>query len=321
MVMQLCTVRGSTSLLFLLAFSAGPLGACGEGRDPYVVRIDLRQTIRALGSDDLDAASEAESRLLALDEAALPALDAGLRDEPEAVRVGAIETLASMHGDEVARLLVRALQDPAEEVRTDAAMALRLHRGLAVEQALVRALGDSSQAVRQRAALACGASCRTPASVSPLLACALGDEAQAVGWAATTSLGSLRASGDEALAAAVDAAVRTAAPAQLRQDEAERRVRAAILLAMIGDGQGAPVLESLAEERADPRLRLRVLHALGEVGGPGAVAPLRGALTEPGVAVYAHDALRRAAGRGVPGAQAALAGYAGPQSPVPLPPP
>jgi hypothetical protein len=66
---------------------------------------------------------------------------------------------------------------------------------------------------------------------------------------------------------------------------------------------------------------LKAIHALGLVGGPSAVPLLRGLLGEPGTAVYAHDALRRAAGRGVAGADAALAGYAGPQAPAGLPPP
>jgi hypothetical protein len=82
-----------------------------------------------------------------------------------------------------------------------------------------------------------------------------------------------------------------------------------------------PVLEASVAERDDTRLRVKAIYALGLVGGPNSIPVLRGLLGEPGIAVYAHDALRRAAQGGVGGADAALAGYTGQQSPVPLPPP
>jgi HEAT repeat protein len=108
---------------------------------------------------------------------------------------------------------------------------------------------------------------------------------------------------------------------RLGGSDAVERARAAILLAAIGDARGAPVLEAAVVKTGDARLRLKAIYALGQAGGPSAVLILQGVLGEPGVAAYAYDALRRAAGRGVAGAEAALAGYEGPRPPGPLPPP
>jgi HEAT repeat protein len=307
-------------ILFFLALVCGLLGACTDEHDSAVVQLDLRDSVRALGSDDLQVASTAESRLVAIGPPALPVLAAALRQEPEAVRVGVIDVLVEMEGEEVSALLVGALGDPAEAVRADAAMALRMHRGPAVEEALVRALEDPSETVRQRAAIACASSCRSADSATALVPRALDDPAAPVGWTAVSSLGRLQAGEDQALTRAIATAVEAAAPARLDRPDAGQRARAAVLLASIGDMRAVPVLEALLVER-DTRLRVKAIHALGQVGGPNSIAVLRGLLAEPGIAVYAHDALRRAAGRGVAGADAALAGYTGQQSPVPLPPP
>jgi HEAT repeat protein len=98
-------------------------------------------------------------------------------------------------------------------------------------------------------------------------------------------------------------------------------VPAAILLAEVGDTRGAPTLEAVVDEGGDTRMRLKVVYALGQVGGPSAIPRLQGLLGDPGMAGYAYDAIRRAAVRGVAGAQAALAAYDGPRPLAPLPPP
>jgi HEAT repeat protein len=226
-----------------------------------------------------------------------------------------------MGGEAVAPLLVGALDDPAEQVRADAAMALRMHGGSAVEQALVRALEDPSELVRQRAVVGCGSACRSVESVQALVRHALDDPAAPVGWVAVKRLEQLRAGGDPAVTGSVDAAVVASAPLRLDRPDTGQRVRAAVLLATAGDARAMPVLQASAVEHGDTRLRLQAIYALGVAGGSDAVPVLQTLVTEPAVAVYAHDALRRAAGRGVTGAAAALAGYDGPQSPVPLPPP
>jgi len=305
---------------FFLALASALVGACTEDRDVSVVRLDLGESIRALGSDDLEVASAAGNKLAAIGAPALPALSAALRQGPETVRIGIIEVLEEMGGEDIMPLLVGALDDPAEQVRADAAMALRTHGGPAVEQALVRALDDPSATVRQRAVVGCRSACRSVESVQALVRHALDDPAAPVGWAAVKRLEQLRAGGDQAVAGSVDAAVVASAPLGLDRPDAGQRVRAAVLLATAGDARAMPVLQAAAEQ-GDTRLRLQAIYALGVVGGAEAIPVLQTVRAEPAVAVYAHDALRRAAGRGVAGADAALAGYDGPQSPVPLPPP
>ena len=305
---------------FFLAVALGALVACGGERKEGVVELDLGGTIRDLGSDDLEVSSRAQSRLAAVGSPALPALAAALRQEPEPVRLGAIEVLAEMDGDEASRTLVGALSDPAVQVRADAAFALRSRRGAEVDRALVQALDDPAAPVRQRAAVACGAACRSGDAIRVLVARALDDPEASVASSASTSLARLRAA-DEALARAVDAAVLAAAPARLAGADAGRRAPAAILLAEIGDARGAPTLEALVNEGGDTRMRLKVVYALGQVGGPSAVPLLRGLLGDSAMAAYAYDAIRRAAARGVAGAEAALAGYDGPRPLAPLPPP
>jgi HEAT repeat protein len=297
------------------------LGGCHEERKGSVVRLDLGETIRALGSDDLQVATAAESRLAAIGLPALPALDAALRHEPEPVRLGVIDVLADIEGEGVSALLIEALRDPSAEVRADAAMALRAHPEPAVDQALGRALEDGDAAVRQRAAIACSSSCRSPESVRALVQHALEDPASAVAAKAEASLATLYARDDHTLAQTVKTAVEAVAPAQLATTDAERRARAALVLGSVGDVRAIPVLEQVAAEPGEPRQRLKAIYALGQIGDASVVAVLQARLAQPETAVYAHDALRRAATRNVPGAGEAIAGYTGPQSPVPLRPP
>ena len=71
----------------------------------------------------------------------------------------------------------------------------------------------------------------------------------------------------------------------------------------------------------DQRLRLHAVHALGDIGDTGAVAPLISFLDTPGLGAYGYDALRRMAARSVAGAQAACDRYTGPRPQGPISPP
>jgi len=307
--------------LVALGLVLGSLGGCHEDQSPYLLEIDLGGSLHDLASDDLDVSSRAASRLEAIGAPVLPALAAALQREPNEVRVGVVEVLSEMGDEGVTPLLADAVGDPDAEVRADAAFALRAHPGPVAEQALLRALDDPDPTVRRSAATACGAACRSADTVRALVGCALDESASPVGSAAVVALSRLRTMGDPALEATVDAAVSAAAPARLAGTDLEPRAHAAVLLAVMGDERAAPVLEAAVAELHDPRERLRAIYGLGFVAGPSAVPMLRGLLAEPSMAAYAADALRRAAERGVAGADAALVGYTGPRSPAPLPPP
>ena len=311
----------SRVILLFLTLAFGLLGGCGEKQESAVVQLDLAATIRDLGSDDLDVSSPAEDRLTAIGDPAVPSLAAALRQEPEAVRIGVIEVLDRIGGEAVVPPLVGAVADQSAQVRADAVFALRAHDGACVEEAVLRGLRDQNERVRQYAAKACGVVCRSPDAVRALAGRAVEDAASEVGWSAVVALYLLRANQNEsALAGIVDAAVSDSAPAHLGDRHATVRLNAAMALALVGDERAAPVLEAAIVTLRDPRERLRAIYGLGLVGGPSAVPVLHGLLGEPAVAPYAYDALRRAAGRGVVGADAALATYAGPVPPS-LPPP
>jgi HEAT repeat protein len=306
--------------LVALGLTSGSLGGCHEDRSPYLLEVDLGGSLHDLASDDLDVSSRAASRLEALGAPVLPVLAVALRREPKGVRLGVVEVLGEMRDEGVTPLLAGAVADPDAEVRADAAFALRSHPGAVAEQALLRGLGDADPTVRRSAATACGAACRSAAAVRALVGCALDDSVSPVGWAAVVALGRLRTTDAPALEATVDAAVSAEAPARLARADVESRARAAVLLAVVSDERAAPVLEAAVTELHDPRERLRAIYGLGFVAGPGAIPVLRGLLAEPGISAYARDALRRAAERGVTGADAALAGYGRPLPPLPPPP-
>jgi HEAT repeat protein len=314
------SVPGTYVALVVLGLTLGSLGGCREEGNPYLLEIDLSGSLHDLASDDLDVSSRAASRLEAIGAPVLPALAVALQREPKEVRLGVVEVLSEMGDEGVTPLLAGAVADPDAEVRVDAAFALRAHPGAVAEQALLRALGDPDPTVRRNAATACGAACRSAAAARALVGCALDDSASSVGWAAVVALDRLRTTGAPALEATVDAAVSAGAPAHLGRTDVEPRVRAAVLLAVMGDGRAAPVLEAAVTGLHDPRERLRAIYGLGFVAGPGGVPVLRGLLAEPGISAYARDALRRAAERGVTGADTALAGYDRPLPPLPPPP-
>lgn len=286
------------------------LWSCAGESDSYRVTFDVGPAIRALASDDLDIASPAEDRIVALGDAALPALHGALVRESEPVRLGIVEALARMPGDAVAELLLQTLRtDAAVPVRAEAAFALRGFAGAPVEAGLVAALRDPGVEVRARAATACGAACDAPASVALLTLLALDDPADRVWWAARRSLVRLRtgaASGPTA--PEVERRIRDQAPARLADADEARAVRAALLLADVGDPQGSARLEAVVAGAGDLATRQQAIVALGVVGGPNAVGVLGSLRDDPQLRGWAALGLGHAASRAVPGAADALAG-------------
>jgi len=289
-----------------LATAAIFVAACGRASAPYRVAVDVGPAIRALASDDLGEASAAEDRVLALGDDALPALARALRREDAATRVAVVEALAQVPGDASAPLLVHALRhDGSDEVRAEAAFALRDGKAEIVEPALVHALDDPSADVRRNAALACGAACRSTASIERVVRLALDDRAPAVWWAARGALRRLGGDRGATHAAAVASSVRAQAPDRLAGGVAGGAFRAALLLADVGDARGATVLLAAVADDGDAGMRQQAVTALGEVGDADAVQPLCAALRDPLLAPLAEGALARAAARGVAGPEAA----------------
>ena len=297
---------------------------------PYVVTVDLSADVTALGGGDQDGDDEraeaASRRLRALGMSARPALLAALEREAPPARVSIIELLADLAvaQDEPALAALERLAraDPAAEVRA-AALAALADVGNPRSSGIVEgALHDREATVRVAAAGACSTLCRSDTALAALAGMVVSEANVGHGLAARRVLTQLRDNPE--LAAKVAEQTRRTAIAVLASNDApatERAVRAALLLADLGDAQGEPALLAAATAPPSPPLRMHAVYALGRVGGAASVPALRALLGDPTLAPYACDALERLAQRGVAGAQSALDGYAGPRLAAPLPPP
>lgn len=286
----------------------GPAGA-GEppSESPYVIRLDLRADIRALGSDDPFVSEPAADHLAALGGIALPALAAALRAEPAAIRVGVVGVLLQIREEEATRLLIEAADDREPAVRADALLDLGLRRDDAGAAVVERHLNDPDGHARRSAALACNAVCASPGALARLVEMALRDR-EAV--SAQQSLRSIVAGADAVRAAAARTAIERQTLPVLAAAEGDPVVRAnaAITAAVDGRREAVPVLLDVALREPTPGLRPLAVLALGGISDPAANAALA-RLAESGDAGLRHDAcavLAQRRGRG-DGAAAAAA--------------
>src|SRR5262249_4389175 len=290
-----------------------------ESEHPYRVTIDLAPEIQALGSDDLFESDPAESKIVALGPAALPALRLALEREPPAVRAGVVGALAKLDTPETVPLLVAAARDPAEEVRSAAIDALGGLGAAPGREAVEAALDDPSARVRLAAARTCAALCSSPAALARLVEIALDDEAFPTTSWARASLRALLGRDAEARAAASRAALARLAAA----DSIEARGRAGLLLADLGDPAGSAALAEAGQRATTIQLRLYAIFTLGDVGDAASVPALAGLLGDPNpsVRVYAYDALGKLDARGTAAAGQARQAYRGeiPSSPLSRP--
>lgn len=299
--------RVATLLLLGSGCSAPPVEP-----DPYVVTIDLSDSIRNLGSDDLDVADAAADLISTVGVAALPALDRAVSVESAAIRARAVEVAASIGEEQAVPLLLRAATDAAPAVRAEALLGLGSiddERGRGRVQA---ALVDPSIDVRRAAAAACATLCRSPAAFEQLARLALEEETTARMLVPRQSL--RVALQGEGAAAARAAILSQAEPALSPTASARQRTRAALLLADAGDARASDLLAAALRSNVDAALLTQAAIGLGAAGDAAAVGVLReardGGIVSPAVACRS---LRDLAARGVAGAAAALAGC--PQSP------
>ena len=305
------------------AFIALCLCGCrSSDRDaPYEVVIDLEPEIAAVGSDDLFVSEPAREKLVALGASALPAFTAALAYQSPAVRVAIVETLGQIEAPEASALLIDAISnDSAPEVRHAALRSLPTSDTPAARQAVEASLVDPEPSVRLAAARACAWHCTTPAALARLVQNALEDAPKPNFLAARLALVTLlRQPTSQQLARRT--VVARARPAIADVADPIKQARAALLASDAGDASGREVLMREAARTDDPMARLQAIHALGIVGDTAAVQALAAQATDPTVALYTFDALRRLDGRGVEGAAAALRDYDGPVAPAELPPP
>lgn len=266
-----------------------PAGA-GEppSESPYVIRLDLRADIRALGSDDPFVSEPAADHLTALGSIALPALAAALRSEPPAIRVGVVGVLLQIREEEATRLLIEAADDREPAVRADALLDLGLRRDDAGAAVVERHLSDPDRHARRSAALACNAVCASPAALARLVEIALRDSEAA---SAQQSLRTIVAGADTTRAAAARAAIEQQTLPLLAAADGDPVVRAnaAITAAVAGRREAVPVLLDVARHEPKPGLRSPAVLALGGISDPAASAALA-RLAGSGDSGLRHDA-------------------------------
>lgn len=314
------------SLPFIF-FAAILLHLCGCGCRHYRVTIDATAWVYALGSDDLFESGPAEDKLVNLGPAAVPLLARALEREPAPVRVGVVGVLDRLKLPEGEPLLLRAAADDADEdARHAAVQALDGVKDAQRRQVVEAALHDASPQVRRAALALCAKLCLAPAAIDRVVQIAIDDQAPPTGAWALLSVAAILSEDPKTLRATYAAAAieEQARPLLVSGISLEERTRAALLLAALGDPAAAPVLVQAAREAKGQPYRLHVVYALGEVGNCDAVPVLTDLLRSSDVtmAAYSYDALRKLAGRGVPGATQALAAYKRPPPPgLPPPPP
>ncbi len=196
------TRGGWTELLVAVVLCAA---SCAEhtAPDPYVVTVDLRPSIQALGSDDLFASEPAAERLTAIGPVVLPALAAAMDSESAEVRAGIVGVLQDL-GWEGVPLLLRAARDDDLQVRREAVLALGFlgaEQGRSIGEA---ALEEESPAMLRAAIVACGSLCKSRDALKRLVELTIERPQMRV---AGQSLQAILASDDEERAAAARAAI------------------------------------------------------------------------------------------------------------------
>jgi len=287
LTMQRCLYLRAATRRLLLALPAILLaagrGAAAPAAD-YVLRLDLRADIRALGGDDPFISESSAERLVALGEPVLPILAAALAREDASTRAGVIDVLRQIPGREAAVLLRRAAHDPDPAVRADALMALGLRGESAGAGEVAAALADRDPRARRAAALACSSLCATPAALSRLVDLAVGDPD---GAAALASLETIVA--DERRRPAAIAAIEAGAlPLLVLGERADGdHLQAALTVALIGRAEAVPPLAAALAPGGPHGRAVRAALALGRIPDPAAVAALAQATDDPDSGVRA----------------------------------
>jgi HEAT repeat protein len=290
--------------------------------DPYALTIDLRGTIKALGSGDLSEREAALERVAAVGAEALPALRTALATEPPTVRLGAIEgiaRLATTDGDAVLR--EAATHDTDPEVRAEALAALGDSGDTQATGLVESALFDPNDAIRYAAIKACAPLCTSQQAADRLVELAIYDRPEANALWAHHALSRMMADPTPPRAEHARAAITAHALPLVGDAIGEQRARAALLGSDLGDPSATEVLADAVQHLDNTLLRLQGVYALGTAGGASQVPVLGRLLGAPSVSPYAYDALRRMAARGVTDAARVMEGYHGPHPNGPIPPP
>jgi HEAT repeat protein len=189
-----------------------------------------------------------------------------LRSDPDAsVRAAAGRALGRLGAREAVPDLIAALGDSSADVRVVAAAALWRLPDPAATTPLLERVKDADKAVREWSALALGVIGDKRAV--PELVKLLGDPERAVRLAAVRSLGRV---GDPEGIDPVVQYVRSG-----KRDAEEKEEAVAAVASMKGDARVPALLSLLEAAENDAAQQVRILSALGQVGGSQALPVLR----------------------------------------------
>ena len=252
-------------LLLLALCIARPVGAGEEPAPPYRVTLDLAEEIRELANEDPFERESAEELLGVLDERAIPALVMALERENAATRLGVVGVLESSEGSRATALLLeRALGDDSVDVRAAAIAALISRMDPEAAAVVPGALASGDPRLYRVAFEGCARHCTAPKQLDRIVDFSFTEPVRLFGAGPRGAL--FRAAASPTRRPAVVAAVERRAAVHLEDPDPEKRIRAGLLFADLGDPRAVDALTVALETEAEPILRLQALVALGKIG-------------------------------------------------------
>jgi HEAT repeat protein len=257
------------AILAAFAFGIAAAAADESAPNPYLVTIDVRPWIEALRTDDLFETEPAIEGLASLGDHAVPALIAAMQVEGPQARINMVEVLRDIGTPATLPPLMGAAADSDREVRRDAIEALGTLGDAAGRSVVEAALFDDAPEIARTAAIACRSLCHSAAALRRLVELSL-DPRSAAG-----ARGSLRQlAKDPGRRDRINALVSEIARPALQDDNVDRRIYAALVVADTGDQAAVPELQACALNTAHPLIAVACVQAVAAVGGDSAIASL-----------------------------------------------
>jgi HEAT repeat protein len=239
-------LRAIDALAFALSTQTHEVGQAAAQALIVMGEPAIPSLVSALGAESASTRFYAKQGLRWIGAPTLPALGEALRHAPQAnARVAAAETLGTLEDERVPGMLREALEDPNEEVRRAAGLVLAELGDASVDATIIDAILDTPVPRRPRADEVANAIAELgKVAVEPLLrAIADASRSPAARANGALALGKLR------VASAVESLI-----ANLRDPDAEVRVRAARALGQLKDERAFdPLVAALHDESAGVR--------------------------------------------------------------------
>jgi HEAT repeat protein len=252
------------SILTLLLVAAQPSGTPAPATPPlYQVTVDITDSIRALGSDDLFVSEPAAQRIVALGVAAVPALTAALARQSPEVRAGIADVLGRIGEPECLPPLLTAARDDVAAVRAAALDSLGELGDPTSAPVVERALQDSDEKVRLAAVGACAEICLSKEAFTRIAELAMREPSSNMLPRARDVLRKIWEGKDAARAARARRSVGKAVAAELRHtSQPDVQLRGALLASDLGESSALATLRRAMRESDNRPLKLQAIFTL-----------------------------------------------------------